>query len=308
MVSIETLQASVGVGLQTPVGLAGDLNGNLLVTDLGANDIVRLLSTQTVQPPVSDPIIGVIFTNANITGFCLNAITNQTYNNDVIVAIQSEAGAQTFYTMGDSTDPAGIPNPGPTNSVPPEYFSCQSENPRSLLNPLRPDVTIKAISFQQDRRPSKIVTARIRFQVANPNILGKNPASFAMDTSTLGAKLWYTTNGSVPAIGRAGSFLYTPGAKLNVLNGTNDVIFKVKGFKDNYSDSAVVQQTFLFADSAKTHIGFAGDSMGANGATLVLPLDLALANGDTIQSLQFRVEVQANGGAPPLRALCACCR
>jgi hypothetical protein len=57
---------------------------------------------------------------------------------------------------------------------------------------------------------------------------------FTMDDATRDAQLWYTTDGSAPTNGSP-SRLYVSGARLSILNGTNDILFKVRAFKPGMS-------------------------------------------------------------------------
>lgn len=298
--SVETFGASVGAGLGNPIGIGRDLAGNILITDLVKGQLRRVVSGQAALPPVSDPQIGyIVLTNTEFsTGTRLYAVTNATFNNDVVVGILGEAATQTYFTLGASDKPQGVPDPDSSSAVAPVYNDGAFVLPRSLIDPVQPDVTLKAIGTQADRRPSAIVTARFRFKVANPIIYGVNPASFSLDTATDKAELWYTTDGNDPQVNGPSAELYRRGARLNVVNGTDDVVFRVRGFKDGYLPSTIVEQTFFFTNLQTSSIGFTKDFRGSVGATVVMPIEVRLASSDLLISLQLRVEVRPKDAAP----------
>lgn len=301
--AVTTLQASVGSGLGDPTGLARELGGDILIADRANNALLVLHSAGNVQEPVAAPKIGyIVLTNLNFVGTELFAVTNATFNNDITIGILGEPGTQTFFTLGDSDAAAGVPDPTSSSSVPPPYADHSAALPRSILQPIRPDVTIKAIGTQVNRRPSPVVTARFRFQVGSPEIFGTDPAAFTMETATQGADLWYTTDGSIPEVNGPTSRLFQPGSKLNIVNGTNDVLFSVRGFRDGYLPSGVVSQSFLFSNVQTSSVGFGSDFRANVGATVLLPIDLRLAARQALQSLQLRVEMLPQGAAPALSA------
>src|SRR5262249_23770965 len=123
------------------------------------------------------------------------------------------------------------------------------------------------------------------------------PGGFTMDNATDGAQLWYTTDGSAPT-NESPSRLYVPEARLNIVNGTNDIVFKVRAFKPGYSPSGEVVKTFLYSDLQTSSIGVTRDFAAGIGSTIVVPVDVKLATGDVLHSLQFRVEVTPDNGAP----------
>ena len=302
--AVETFAPSVGAGLGDVTGMAADQTTGILMVDAANNAVMRFSLSQGTLPPVNSPAIGyIVITNG---GTLLIPVATATFNNDQIVGIAADPGTQTYYTIGPSDTANGVPDPNASAQTPPPYQDGNTNLPPSILNPIAPDVTVKAISVQADRLPSPIVTARFRFQVGNPAIIGVNPLAFTLDTVTLGAALWYTTDGSVPQENPTGTNgtaqLYRLGASLNVLNGTNDVPFQVRGFKDGYISSAVVSNTFYYTNAHVSQIGFTRSFRGGPGATIVIPVEYHLGVNDILQSVQFRVEVQPNGAASPLTA------
>jgi len=292
--SVETF---VG-GLTAPIGLTRDQIGNFPLADLGTDKLVSVQVTAP-QPPVLEPQIGVVILTTNAFGQLrteLVPIVNSTFNNDVNVAILAERGTDTFYTL----DPdANFPEDPVSRSTPQPYENGLFDWPFTLINPAvdGSNVVVRAISTQEGRRASAIVTARFLFKTANPVINGKNPGGFTMDNATDGAQMWYTTDGSSPTEGSP-SRLYTPEARLNILNGTNNVLFKVRAFKSGYSPSAEIEKLFLYSDLQTSSIGITRDFAAGIGSTIVVPVEVKLAADDVLHSLQFRVEVTPDGSAP----------
>jgi hypothetical protein len=114
-------------------------------------------------------------------------------------------------------------------------------------------------------------------------------------------------DGTNPEPNPALSKRYIQGDKLNLLTGPAELTFKVRGFKAGYAPSLIIQRTvvnqsFVITNLQMSAIGVEEDSRGAPGSTVVLPLELKLAENNVFQTLQFRVEVQAEKGAPLLSA------
>jgi hypothetical protein len=300
--NVETYAPSIGAGFENPTGLARDASGGILVADLANTNVRRINATQTTQVPVNAPVIGEInlVISETFSGTRLTPVTDATFNNDIVVQMLTERGTTTYYTTGLTGSAEGVPDPTSDSPVVPSYVDGSSQLPSSLIRPIQPDVTVKAFSTQAGRRPSKIVASRFRFQVANPAIVGNNPASLKIECATTNALIYYTTDNTEPT---TASRSYVQGTTLNLITAgsTNDVIFKVRAFKTGYADSGVVLRTFLFRDFSAlevTKLGFAREFEGAGGATLVLPIDVRLAGSDVLQSLQFRVEIEPVGAAP----------
>ncbi len=291
--SVENYVASAAGTLVSPVGLARDSNGNFPMVDLGNNTLYTVQVT-TPQPPVLAPQIGIVVLKTNVFGqlrTSLEPVINSTFNNDVTVAILAERGTDTFYTTNPD---ARFPEDSSSRLTPAAYENGLLEWPinQSLIRPSRDgsNVTVRAISTQDGRKPSTVVAARFLFNVAGPVINGKDPGDFTLQNATDGAEMWYTTDGSTPAEGPP-SRLYVADQRLDIVNGTNDVTFKVRAFKPGYSPSTEITREFLYADLQTTRIGVTRDFRAGIGSTVIVPIEVKLAPDKELRSLQFRVEI-----------------
>ncbi len=295
--SVDTLPGTGNGLLLSPVGLAQDNNGNLLIVDLRAGALLQIVATQP-QQKITSPVIGtvtLVLDQNNNPSAVITAVTNATFNNDVVVAISAEPGTETFYTR-DGSDPSAA-----NGATPPPFQVGQTTLPTSIIDTTiphaAPNTTLKAISVAQGRPSSDVVTAVFNFAVANPAIIGNNPGAVTLQCATTNALIYYTTDGTDPTTGSA---LYTLGTRLNIVNGTNDIVLKVRAFKNGYANSAVVAQTFYFNNLQTSSIGIVRDFVAGVGATIVVPVVAKLNTNDVLKTVQFRVEVTPNGGAPAL--------
>ena len=303
--SLDTYGPSVGVGFGSITGMARDNEGSLVAVDLASDRVWRMGSATAVQVPVTNPQIGVILmTNIDTSVVSrLYQLTNAVFNNDVVIGILAEDATQTYYNLAPTDSPDGVPDPTASSASPPAYHDGLPALPASIIDPVQADVTIKAVSTQIDRRPSAIVTARVRFQAANPTISGVHPSSIEFTSTTLRSEMWYTVDGTTPEQSGGTSQRYTAGTKLNLLNGTNDVLVKVRAFRTRYASSGVVQKLFTYSDFSKLEIsrlGFTRDYHASPGALVVLPVETRLTLEDRLLTLQYRAEVAPVGSAPAI--------
>lgn len=303
--SVETFPNSSAAGaLNNPVGLGRDAEGNLLMVDLGANTLFRISTVTVVLPQVANPVIGTVRVTENALGqrvTQLVPVINSTFDNDVVVAIVGESGTETYYTLGETGSEVPAPGPNGSSFSPPTYRDGVFEGfPPNIIAPIRPDLTLKSISVQDGRLPSEEVSARIRFQTANPEIVGDDPSSFILRTATTNATIWYTLDGSSPSQGQENSRRYEPGQTLNVVQGDDeDVLFRARAFKDGYSPSSEVSKLFEFNNIQFSTIGFNQNFDGSPGSTLALPVSVNISTNQVLRSLQFRVEMEPVGPDTP---------
>lgn len=326
--SVETFAGVAGPGgfrngsvytalFSAPLGLSRDLdNGGFLVADR-ANQQVRRITTQPPLPPVTAPKIGWVSLDKDSFGSYvtrLNEITTATFNNAVTIAILGEAGTQTFFTYGATPSSSledTIPAPGPgTGSTPPFYADGRpaAEMPPSIIEP-QPDVTIKAIGTQDGRRSSDIVTARLQFKVGGPTISGDNAAYFTVETATADAELYYTTDGSEPTNSPAANpACFGPiqsGDVISLQVRETNLVFKVRGFRQNFKPSEVSTKIFSPSNFVANTIGFGFDSgeassqfIGAPGQRFYAPVTLSVLPATKLYSLQFNVVATNLTGQP----------
>jgi len=296
----------------SPAGLARDFDNGLLIADLG-NAAHRRIQTTPKLPKVASPRIGqVTFVLDKDTGTVvskLSPFSDAIFNNDVIIAILAEERTQTFFTSGATPglfDADTVPVPNSSNSQPaPPYQDGvpPSQVKPTLLDP-RPDVTVKALSAAEGRRPSDIVQARIQFKVATPVIIGDNPASFVLTNDTSGADLWYTLDGSDPTNAAPSGQALGNDLSLKI---TNAVTFRARGFKRNYKPSEITTKTFFPNDFQANRISFgfergeaSSQFMGSAGQTFIAPVTLSILPSQKIYQLQFNITVTNLSGAASL--------
>jgi hypothetical protein len=285
------------------MGLAVDALGNIPVVSLGTDSLVRVLLTEP-QPRITNPVIGFVEFVENDLGQQISVLTpvvNSTFNNDVKILIQGESGTGgAHFNFGANANTVADPVPGVSllasdtyrNGLTPEQVADISSE--ISIADEGPDFTIKALSAQTGRLPSEVVSARFRFQAANPVIIGDNPIDFSVANSTEGVSMYYTTDGSEPT---EASALYAPGLALE-FDGVNTVTFRIKAYKAGYFPSQTVQRVFNIQNLVTTQIGVLADYQSGAGATAVIPVEVQLAPERRLQSLQFRFEVTPSAGAP----------
>ncbi|MBI4659195.1 MAG: chitobiase/beta-hexosaminidase C-terminal domain-containing protein [Verrucomicrobia bacterium] len=288
--------------LRSPVGLAIDQDGNFPLADLGNNALFKVQVTAP-QAPVKDPMVGiVIFTNNNFGQLVtfLVPITNSTFFNDIKAAIlPTDNNVSTYYTLDPNLDLAANPSAGFSPSA--AYSNGLTNWPHpSLIEPRLhgSNVTLRAISTQEGRQPSEIVSGRFQFKVASTVINGNNPGAFSMTNATESAELRYTTDGSDPST-NLNARLYAQGEVLDIVNGTNDIVFRVFASRTGYTASQV-EKTFFFADLQTSSIGITRDFLAGVGSTIVVPVEVRITPGDVLKSLQFRAEIAPGTGAPSI--------
>jgi hypothetical protein len=287
-----------------PAGLTLDPTGGFLVADLG-NNAIRRIQISPPQPPVTDPVIGWVDYQKDQFGELLSKlvpVTQAVFNNDVVIAIISETGTETYFTYGP-TPPSSlqdnIPSPNRlTGNSPPSYKDgLQSQEVPPSIIPPQADVTIKVIGTADGRKPSDIVQARFQFKTANPTILGDNAASFVVTNITANAQLWYTTDGSDPTVNGSTSTEVSPGT-ISLPRVATNILFKIRAFRTSYAPSEIVSKTFLPADYQANRISFgfengeaSSDFVASPGQIFYAPVTLSLLPNQTMYTLQFNLTV-----------------
>ncbi|MGB7768681.1 MAG: chitobiase/beta-hexosaminidase C-terminal domain-containing protein [Verrucomicrobiia bacterium] len=267
-------------------------------------------------PAVTSPQIGYVDFPATSTPIAYTSVfhpvSSLVLNNDVLIVIESEYGALTYYTYGN-TPPSGSTNtiPDPTsadNSAPPGYQDGLSPSQASAYAVAQtlPDLTIKAISEKSDGSPnSSVVSARFQFVTANPQIVGNNAAQFTVNDITANAQMWYTTDGTDPTNDGSGTSMGPISSNatlsLQIPSGTN-LTFKIRGFKANYQPSSIVSNVFTAANFMANTISFgfaSGEAssafVGSPGQTFYAPVTLTTLSNPVMYSLQFNMTVTNAG-------------
>ena len=331
--SVETFAGSAGqpgavngllkdARLNSPAGLAADsLNTGFVIADL-ANNAIRRVQRSPIQPAVGTPRIGwVEYVFNEATGRSesrLRTVTSEVFNNDVPIAILGEAQTTTRFTSAATSTNLL------TKDVPPDPTKFSTEAPPykdGLLvaeaeplyirpDPIGPDVTVKAIGTHNERRSSPIISARFVFKVANPAIQGENPAQFKISTTTVGGRVFYTTDGSdpIPDV----SLSPEPDGTIRLKITDSDIVFKAQAFRANYQNSQVISNTFYatnylpnllafgFAGSTTNKIEASSDFVAQPGQRFFAPVTLSLLPAQSIYSLQFSLFVTNLNASPAI--------
>lgn len=301
--------------LNSPIGLVADvLNGAFLVADQG-NKAIRRIQQTPAQPAIGNPTIGIVELRTDPdtgqTGTVLTSITSSVFNNDVVIAILAESGVNTYFNFGTTPTNAfldTIDPPGPGTGSAPAYANGAASLPSTIINPVLPDLTIKAQSSQNGRIASGVVSARFQFLTANPTIVGNNAASFLVNNASSGAQMYYTTDGTEPTNGAPSLGPITSGTTLSFnLNGSN-LVFQIKAFKTSYGPSTTISNIFSPSNFVANRITFGFDGgeasssfIAAAGQTFYAPVTLSLLAAQQMNSLQFALSA-TNGTGPALAA------
>lgn len=314
--------------LASPHGIVMDAIGNFPFVDL-VNSSLNLIQLATPRPPIDDPEIGVVtFDEKDALGVSITTLETFTkgdtifFTNEPIIAIlPSETNVQTFYTFDPNADFAESSKDW---EPAPAYRDGLSDFPQSqsIVNDKNiavfgPKLTIKAISTGPNRRPSQTVSATLKFEVAGINFLdgingdviavetgddgersrNLNPLSIVMSTETVGAQIWYSTDGNNPSPGAPNSTRYLPESSISLV----EAVFKapgqrleliVMGFKDGYEPSRVLEIVEL-EDLVASQVGFTPKFTAGIGSTIIVPLEVRLEPGNELRSFQTRVEVKS---------------
>jgi len=267
--------------------------------------------------PVPDPQIGYLNFIPLFGSLFVPVETSVTFDNDKIIIIQGADGSLVHYNSSNTVNIASIPDPTAfSGSTPPSGYMDQmgfSEAYALRVADPAPALSIKAIGVQTNHPNSGVVSAQFLFMAGTPHITGDNAASFSISDSTIGARLFYTLDGSDP------SPTNTSAVDLGVLSGTNtswavsfsinkDTKFIVRAFRDNYQRSDPATNTFTVAAFNPTTISFgfaaneaSSDFVASPGQTFYAPVTLTLVSAPSMYSLQFSLMVTngvTNSGPP----------
>lgn len=301
--------------LNSPIGLVADvLNGAFLVADQG-NKAIRRIQQTPAQPAIGNPTIGIVELKTDPTtgqtGTVLTSVTSAVFNNDVVIAILAESGVNTYFNYGTTPTNAFVDTiapPGPGTGSAPAYANGAASLPATIINPVLPDLTIKAQSSQSGRIASGVVSSRFQFLTANPTIVGNNAASFLVNNISSGAQMYYTTDGTEPTNGAPSLGPITSGTTLSFNLNNSNLVFQIKAFKTSYAPSTTISNVFSPSNFVANRISFGFDGgeassgfIAAAGQTFYAPVTLSLLAAQQMNSLQFALSA-TNGTGPALAA------
>ncbi len=298
---------------KSPAQIAKDQSGGMVVIDAG-NNALRRIQLEAEKPAVTEPSIGYVIYVTNDLNMVVSKLvkfTDTTFYDDAVVAISGEQQTVT-YTYGvtpgiSEEDTIPSPKTGSGESAP--YYAdgmSESEVPASIISP-QPDVTIKAVGSAEGRRPSAVVSARARFKVASPQIVGDNPLSLGIEDITSEAEIWYTlgdleSGGTVPKTNKFGPYRSGDTLQLSI---TSNTVLKVQAFRQNWLNSEVVTKQLSVTNFSANRISFGFASGEASsefkasaGQKFYAPITLSLLASETIYSLQFNTRVASIEGSP----------
>jgi hypothetical protein len=233
------------------------------------------------------------------------------FNNEVIIAIRGEPGSEVRYTIGPKPAIGSIPDPSPNSGItPPPYQNNWTLNQvgAGILNTF-PDTLIKAIGIKNDGSPnSQVVEARFQFITGTPVINGKNAASFTVSNITVGAAMYYTTDGSDPDTNSPITKLVVNPVQITDI--PTNFTFKVQAFRDGFQPSSITSFDFSASNFIPTRITFGANNVSEPRSAFVArpgqifyaPVTLQLKpEGEQMYSLQFNVGVTNGAGSPAVQ-------
>jgi hypothetical protein len=265
-------------------------------------------------PPPPDPRIGWYDYEGNaVMGFytVLHPVSAFVANNDLLLAVDPATNGVSTYYIAGPTPLAG--DPGTNNgSTPSPYQDGWPPIVPPLTVTTVPDLTVKAVNVNAFGISSAVTTARFIFQTASPTITGNNAAQFAISDVTSNVVYWYTIDGSEPTNSALapstsiGPIVTTNGTPATLsLNGSTNVLFRVRAFRDGYYPSGIAQQLFTPGTFVPNSISFgfesgeaSSDFIASAGQTFYAPVTLSPLSGTLIYSLQFNLTVTNAGPAP----------
>jgi sugar lactone lactonase YvrE len=303
-----------------PMGLAVDVaDTGYYVVDSGTNALRILQPTQPL-PQIVAPKIGYVTFPivAGSPSATFNDITGSSvvFNNAVDIAVEADPTAALYVTYG--LTPANpldnpIPTPGPATGFSPGVYTSDdnglppNEVPPSVISPA-PDITLYAVSEASGRPTSPVSSARIQFITANPIIGGNNAASILLTDGTTNAQMWYTLDGSTPAVNGTNSFGPVTSGQILTLNISTNTRLSVEAFAANFEASGVSSAVFSPTNFQADQLTFGFQSgeassefIGAAGQRFYAPVTLSLIpTAETMYTLQFDLVVTNGPGSPPV--------
>jgi hypothetical protein len=264
-------------------------------------------ATPPIPPPPAPRIGWFDYEGNNQTGFftVLHPVSGAnwfTAHNDLLIAVDPTTnGLATYYITTNGPQPV-LAVPSSTNGGTPPFYQDGLAFAQPLPVTTVPDLVIKAVNVGPGGS-SPVTTAEFIFQVANPTISGNNAAQFTVSDITSNAVYWYTIDGSnptnaSPSIGPITSDTNSSPVTL-ALDGSTNVLFKVRAFRSGYQPSGIAVQSFSPGNFQANKITFGttvgephSSFMARPGQFYYAPVVLQLLPGfGKMYSLQFNVTV-----------------
>jgi sugar lactone lactonase YvrE len=306
--------------LNAPMGMVVDaINNGYYIVDQKNNEL-RRYQTGPPLPPVTTPQIGMVsFPLSPTTGGPASVFSALPYggifNTNNVVTIyntDSDPNVQTYYVVTNT--PVNPFAPAPlitTNShFAPNYPGDGAAETTQLDTTLAPlplpyEVTMYAQSFCNGRAPSPVVSATFTYITAPPVIGGNNGASLELTDLTSPSTMWYTLNGTAPAVQGAESFGPVASGSNISFGVYSNTLLSVQAYSPGFAPSVVVTQQFEPSNYFANQIAFgfaSGEAssqfVGAPGQRFYAPVTLSLLPNTTMYGLQFNVTVTNLSGAP----------
>jgi hypothetical protein len=261
------------------------------------------VSARPPLPPVPNPQIGYVDFPPTFFTSVFHPVSSAgvTFNNDMPIVIVGAVGSQTFYTYSNTPSITNLPDTFP-NSASMDYQNGLYSVAGMTVAQILPNVAIKAIGEQSGHPNSAIVSALFQFVVANPKVPpGGNAALFTVSNITVGAQMYYTTDGSDPTNDGSGTSIgpIPSGTSLSLSMVSTNLTFKIRGFRANYQPSAIVTNIFTADNFVANAISFGTPNgepsskfIARPGQFYYAPVTLEMLPGfGGMYSLQFNVTV-----------------
>lgn len=295
--------APLAARFNLPSGLTPFSTGFLVVDD--GNRSVRQVLVSSAPPQIEAPQIGYVSLIVDPTSGQLitkfNAVTDETFNNSVVVAVIGDGNASHHFTFGagrtNILQPDPIPAPTENSPTAPEFTAGgpPSTMPTTIANPL-PILSVKAFSEADERTSSPIVQSTFRFQVATPVLdLTSTPGSLTFKNNTTNAVMYFTTDGTEPSETNGVRVPDTGRLPLDISSNTT---FRARGFFPNFQGSrtAILELSPTNFTPNRISLGFASGEASSEfraspGQVFMAPVTLSLIANQKMYGLQFNLSV-----------------
>ena len=306
-----------------PVGVVFAPDGSVYTTEDFYHTIRKLTGTglQLMPAPPPPPPIPPMpkvgwydYEGDNLTGFftVLHPVTSPvTFHNDTLIAVDPGTNGVATYYINGAAPFTSVPSS--TNGSTPPFYQDGLAFAQPLPVTTTPDLVVRAVNANAIGQYSPVATAEFIFQVANPTITGNNSAQFTVSDVTSNVVFWYTIDGTSPtnAPPSIGPIAITNNNQVIIsLNGTTNILFQARAFRNGYFPSGIAAQSFSPANFIANAISFGLNGgeptskfLARPGQFFYAPVTLRLIDGSQkMYSLQFNAAV-TNGLTTPNQIL-----